>query len=692
MNLLRVLTVCSIGLTAGTAFMMLMKDKRGIPNISFVCGMLAIIAVEAGDLLTIVNPHYILLCKKVTLIGESLLPSFWLLFSLTYIRGAYKEIPFFWRIALALSVLPFLFVVSFPVGIFFYAPDIETEKILFLSNTGYYFYLVIVIYSVLTLINFESTLRASSGTTRWKIKHALIGIGGIMALLIYYYSQALLYRSIDMNLIPVRSAVIFICSLLIMVSLFRQTFQGEEIAVSRGIFYRSLVLVVVGIYLFGLGIVGTGMRYFGENTGKYLLIAIIFISGIILISILFSEELRRKVTVFISKNFYRNKYDYRSQWLQFTQRISSAKSFDALLISVLEGISHVIGTETQSLWLYNRTTESFHIVQPLDTAYGSYTVSNSNNLIAYCKEKGWIFNVKDRDRNTEIFDSNKDFFETTKASLIVPLLTGGNVIGFIILGRSFSNDEYNYEDYDILKTLARQASSAILSAKLSEELAEAREMEAMGRVSSFIIHDLKNLVYTLSMTSENAMDNMDNPEFQKDMTRTISNTVERMNRLIRKLSDMPKKVELNREKTDILELVLETAEPYINGKARITVESSEPVTGYIDRDEMRKVLVNLIINAMEASNDGEITIRTGGNSSMAYISVSDRGCGMSEEYVEKHLFRPFRSTKKKGLGIGLYQCKTVVEAHGGDIRVKSHEGEGTEFMIYLPVEETGETE
>jgi len=70
---------------------------------------------------------------------------------------------------------------------------------------------------------------------------------------------------------------------------------------------------------------------------------------------------------------------------------------------------------------------------------------------------------------------------------------------------------------------------------------------------------------------------------------------------------------------------------------------------------------------------------------MACITVSDNGCGMSGEFIEKHLFKPFYTTKKKGLGIGLYQCKSIVEAHGGSIKVKSKEGMGTDFTVYLPL-------
>ena len=105
----------------------------------------------------------------------------------------------------------------------------------------------------------------------------------------------------------------------------------------------------------------------------------------------------------------------------------------------------------------------------------------------------------------------------------------------------------------------------------------------------------------------------------------------------------------------------------------------------IDPEQMQKVLVNLLMNAHDAIGDGgEIKVITGYHDGWAEITVSDNGCGMSKEFVDKHLFKPFQTTKKTGMGIGLFHCKTIVEAHGGRIEVMSEEGKGTTFRVLLP--------
>ncbi|MBM4128872.1 MAG: PEP-CTERM system histidine kinase PrsK [Nitrospira sp.] len=684
MNFSDIISIFSILTSIIVALFMFAKNRSGIANIAFALGMCSIAAIEFGDFMTLGEPSTMLLYKRISLVGESLLPGLWLLFSLTFARKDYKELSVFWKAALFTSILPPVCVSFIPLRLFFYSPDIETEKILFLGGAGYYFYLFMILYAILTLVNLEGTLRASSGAARWRIKHMLIGAGGIMALLLFYYSHALLYRSLDMNLSPLRASGVILSSVLITVSLFRQTFPKEEIALSRGMLYKSLTLLVVGIYLLGLGIVGAGMRYFGEDFSKYLSLVIVFAGTLALTATLFSETVRRKMKVFIDKNFFRDKYDYRAQWLQFTERISSTKSFDELLTAILGGFASAMGSQRRSLWLYDSARDIYYQSEPSDASGRHITIKGGNSLISYFKEKGWVFNVKEGDH--KILEENREAFRETGASLVVPLISNGSVIGFITLGKSLGGETYTYEDYDLLKTLARQATSALMSARLAEELAEAREMEAMGRISSFVLHDLKNLVYTLSLTAENAQENITNHEFQKDMIQTLSSTVEKAKSLIQKLSEMPQKEALNLQTMDLVPLIKETIKPFLNGKTKVEVECPGQLVRSVDGEEMRKVIQNLVLNAIEATKGGEVHVRAGTEDGMAYIRVSDNGCGMSEEYIEKNLFKPFYSTKKKGLGIGLYQCKSIVEAHGGRIKVKSKQDVGTDFSVYLPLD------
>jgi hypothetical protein len=97
------------------------------------------------------------------------------------------------------------------------------------------------------------------------------------------------------------------------------------------------------------------------------------------------------------------------------------------------------------------------------------------------------------------------------------------------------------------------------------------------------------------------------------------------------------------------------------------------------------VLANLLLNARDAlGSDGRIEVRTRLRDGRVVLSVTDNGCGMTEAFMRASLFRPFQSTKKSGLGVGMFQARSIIEAHGGHIQVESTEGVGTTVHVVLP--------
>jgi signal transduction histidine kinase len=106
----------------------------------------------------------------------------------------------------------------------------------------------------------------------------------------------------------------------------------------------------------------------------------------------------------------------------------------------------------------------------------------------------------------------------------------------------------------------------------------------------------------------------------------------------------------------------------------------------VDPAQIQTVITNLVLNANEALGAaGQIKVGTNQRNGWVVLRVADNGCGMSPDFIQHSLFRPFQTTKKKGIGIGMFQCKMIVEAHGGRIEVDSEPGKGTEFRVLLPV-------
>jgi putative PEP-CTERM system histidine kinase len=268
----------------------------------------------------------------------------------------------------------------------------------------------------------------------------------------------------------------------------------------------------------------------------------------------------------------------------------------------------------------------------------------------------------------------------------VPLHAAGELIGIMTVGEKVFYEPLTFEESELVKTIADQAAAGLLNLRLSERLRQTKELEAFQIMSAFFMHDLKNLASKLSLVTQNLPLHIDNPEFRNDTLRTISQSVSKINNMSSRLSLLSQKLDLTFQQTDFNALIATTVadlKEYINVSLLQNLDTVPSI--FIDQEQIHKVLENLLMNAYDAvGQNGQITVATKNQGNWVEVSVSDNGCGIAKEFIEKNLYRPFQTTKKLGMGIGLYHCKTIVEAHGGKINVESEEGKGTTFSVLLP--------
>ena len=642
-----------------------------------VCALLLTALLELFDLMSVTAGDP-LFWKRLSLIAESLLPFFWLMCSLIYSRtNGFKSAGLLMKGTLVGALLLSLLPIVLPLETFFYTPDFPQERLLFLGNVGYIFYLGIMIALVLALINFENTLISASPESLKQMKFQITGLGVILGALVFYFSQSILYRSLNMNYFGLRSFLYLLAIALIVYSLlFRK--ENARVQVSRQAAFKSFVFMAFGAYLVIVGLMGEGMQYFGVPYKRVVTVSFAFIAGVMLLLLFLSDRFRREIKVALHKNFYQNKYDYRIQWLHFTQQLATSRSGHELIQRILESYCEIFGVSGSAMFLQDSACGGYTMIAAHQMEAMHETIYPDNKLIIFMEKRGWVINL--HDNNPEIMTENEVFFSNNGISFVVPLSISERLEGFIVLGSSLKDNEvYIYEDYDLMKTISRQASQAIFHQRLLEELAQAREMEAVGKVSTFVAHDLKNLVSNLSLIVENAGRHIQNPDFQQDMLESLGNTVARMKRMIAKLKNLGDREHYVLKPVNLLELAKKTAG--LAKGASIIVEGT-PENAMVDEDEMQNVILNLVINAIEASGPEQVVaIRTGANSDGVYISVQDQGCGMSADFIRNELFKPFRTTKKKGIGIGLYQCRQTAETFGGIIKVESNIGSGSTFTI-----------
>jgi signal transduction histidine kinase len=236
----------------------------------------------------------------------------------------------------------------------------------------------------------------------------------------------------------------------------------------------------------------------------------------------------------------------------------------------------------------------------------------------------------------------------------------------------------------------------VVTERLREKVAreaESRQFESFVRISAMLTHDLKNAIEGLSLTVSNMERHFDNPQFRTDALKGLTSAADKLKEIVTRLSRPLTSLSGEHKRptnTDIVPILKRvcamTAEP-MRTKHSIVLRLPENVYALADAARIEEVIENLVLNALEAmvQPGGTLTIEAGYTTSGApSFSISDTGPGMSQTFIDSRLFRPFATTKKNGIGLGLYTCREVVRASGGTIDVQSVEGAGTTFRVVLP--------
>lgn len=618
-------------------------------------------------------------CQWPALFVEALLPPLWLLVSLCYGRDNGGWRPGRWGgLIILASALLVLIPCFIPADALFCIQQLPHGRLLLLSDAAFSFYLAVFVLLLIAMANLEASLVTAGSDLPWRRKLELLAMGSLLAGLIYYYGHVLWYRAINLELLQFRSLV-FTLSALIMAYARLKGRGGAHAAHARSLLFGSVVLAAVPGFFLVPALSREGIGQFGPQLGRPFVLSLAFLAAMFLVLLLLSDSIKREVKVYLHKLFYLSKYDYRTQWLGFTETIASARSSEELQHRVLTACCDMFGVQGGALFLHQEAGGWLCSAGVRELEKVNEMVPENNLLVDYLRERRWVFSS--RDHNPEIVAQSRDLIEQHQISFVIPLFVCRDLLGFIALGPQLTPDEkYCYEDYDLMKAVARQAGEAIQRQRISEQLAQARAMEVVGSLATFVVHDLKNLAATTSLLVENAEGQMDNQEFRKDMLSCLRNSTKKMQRLIERLRNLKEKELVDLQPVDLFGLVQRCV---VSFQGVVISVKGDHVHALVDEEDVQQVVVNLLLNAVEAScPDAEIVVEVG-FAEAPFIKVTDQGCGMSQRFVQRELFVPFRTTKRSGLGIGLYQCRQIVAAHGGKLAVHSAEGRGTVFTVWF---------
>lgn len=540
--------------------------------------------------------------------------------------------------------------------------------------------------SVWLLVELEQVYRNFPAGSRWGVKPLVFGLAASIAFDLYLYAEGFLFGRIDSEIASIRGIVHAMAIPLIAMSAVRSRDWTFRITVSRDLVFHTAALAACGGYLLLVAAAGYYVRWFGGSWGKALQAVLLFSALLLLAFVLFSGSFRARLRVLLNKHLFAYRYDYRRAWLEFTHALSDTSSGQTLEQRVISALANLVESPAGALWLRD-ADGSFRPRSQLNQRGAAGEEPADGVFCRFLHERAWIINLeqwRSRPGYYEGLTPPRWLSDTPDAWLIVPLLSGQELVGFVVLATARVPIDVNWEVLDLLKTAGRQAASYLAQAEAIAALVEAQKFDSFNRMSAFVVHDLKNLVAQLALMIKNADRHKDNPEFQADMLSTVQHVTERMRGLMTQLQNK-QPIEQKRP-LDLGELVSQVVAGRRAGATRLSAELVPGIMVSAHPERLERIIGHVVQNAVEASPEhGNVALAVRGGDGMAEVTVQDEGCGMTPEFVRERLFRPFQTTKQHGMGIGAYEVQQYVQELGGKVLVDSEPGRGTRISIQLPL-------
>jgi len=638
------------------------------------------------------NKYWGLFWNRWLYSGAIFIPTFFIQFVQSYLnRIKIKILILAYIISTTLLVFnftPLLVKDVVPKGSFNYA---SVPGIVFPFFVLYFF--LILVYSSYVIINeFRNSIGIKRNQLKFIILASVIGFSGgstnfllvfdvlkippignyFIALYLFILFYAIVkYHLMDINIFFKKGTTYFLLTLLLLVP------SAIVIILTQNIFFKEVN------YLFTL----------------------IVLSTLLLVTFLF-HQIKPGTERAVEQILFKNRYDYRETLLKFSQDMVTILNLQSLSKRIIETITQTMRVDKASLFFLNEERGGYYLLAskyyPLTSAPS--LVPKGDPLPQYLQKKGVIIIREELMKGGLISEFNPIVHKMSllEAEVCIPLILKGQLIGMINLSHKFNKDIYSHEDIELLSTLANQTAIAIENARLYEDLKKTKSyirradrLASLGTLTAGLAHEIRNPLVAIKTFTQLLPERLDDEEFRTHFLNIASGEVDRISSLVTELLDFARPSEPKFELEDInsildgmiLLISTETKSKHIS---IIKEFSSELKPISLDREQMKQVFLNMLLNAIEAtSGNGRIFIKTRSfvkpeGEPYIQIEFTDTGCGISEEHLED-IFTPFFTTKEKGGGLGLSISNQIIQDHKGYIDVESHFNEGTSFFINLPL-------
>ncbi|MBK7090489.1 MAG: PEP-CTERM system histidine kinase PrsK [bacterium] len=608
---------------------------------------------------------------------------FWLLFLLVFAREPAANL--FRRRSLTVYAILTLLILA-AIGAFFsnyftIVNDDVDGRYIEITVVGRYYLTLLIVANAFGLLQLESTYRASHGRLRRSLVLPILTTALLLAVNIVSGMMGLLIARVEFMSIQISALLMMGSFVLLARFVVYEERQGQGVVVSREAVYSSVALVLIGGYFIVIGAAVKLLVSLGGSPQIFLSVLAAFVVILFFVALIMSGSIRNRWRSIVDRSIYSGKVELLTEITAFAEDVTAATDRQEMFAAIEHVLQHRCSMNNTVIYLRGDKLGEFVKRYP-ETVLGAESAAE---LEQYLFRIGRMSNASQfLALGLSLKNDERAFVESYSSCELIPLVARKEFVGFI----ACQSDKPIPDDVRFLiDSISHQLALSLLSVKQSEKLLETRELASFTKVSSFVIHDVKNLISMLSMIMQNAERKFDDPRFQQMTTETLRGAQERMKRLINRLSSPSDHLDFVLTNCDLHQTLLSLIEEMkLSAQNKITVvteiENLPMVRG--NEEKLRSVLSNLIINAIEAMpNGGELRFLATQDDNTASLTVQDTGSGMTAEFMRDRLFRPFQTSKPSGLGIGLFQSRELVEQMGGQLTVTSVVGQGSSFKLKL---------
>ncbi len=538
--------------------------------------------------------------------------------------------------------------------------------------------LTICIFELLLIENLYLNLPE---TARWHIAIPCVLLGGLACVDIFMAADAVLFSSASVSLTSARLVAMIIIAPLLVIAASRGLRWHEPVRLSRTAVFHSATLVLSGSVLFALALAGEVLRRFNDTVGWIAELSLLFAGIIGTLLILSSKSARSIMQRIITRHFFADRYDYRLQWLECIGTLSGTRTIErtSLPHRAIRAVADIVNSPCGALFLLDQKSSTMLWAGSWNMPSVT-SVDTSNDLVFLSTSLGQVVEVTSA---TLPAQATNPFKALGTIWLIIPLLQQKETIGLVVVGPPRTSFFLDQEVFDLLRIVGQEVATYIAEQRATEIILQTRNLHDYAKRFAFVAHDIKNVSSQLSLLLNNARSHIRNPEFQQDMLDTIRASTEKIDGLLRRL-DEPETIQAPASITPLPRVEALVAAYMRVRKTNLTVTHDGSFgTVAMSPDAFDTAVTHLLNNAVEASPGKLVQIRVHHEAGQVVIEIQDHGPGMSLSFIQDALFKPFKTDKKGGSGIGAFQARELIEEAGGQLLVTSEQGIGTTMRLIL---------